>query len=100
MKQQQHGDVLLQQIAHIPSHVLPQKPKGNRWILAEGEVTGHAHAIEQIDNCCLYEKDGTLYLTVERDVVLRHEEHHAQTITPGNYHKSPKAIDGFLQKAK
>ena len=48
-------------------------------------MTGHAHAIEQIDNCCLYEKDGTLYLTVERDVVLRHEEHHAQTITPGNY---------------
>ncbi len=85
MKQQQHGDVLIQEITALPKGVKKLAPKGKRWILAEGEVTGHAHAIEQIEDCCVYEKEGVVYITVDREVKLRHEEHHTQTIEPGNY---------------
>lgn len=85
MKQQQHGDVLIQEISELPCDVKPLMPKMGRWILAEGEVTGHAHAIEQIDDCCTYEKEGVFYLSVENPVTLRHEEHHAQTIDSGVY---------------
>jgi hypothetical protein len=82
---QQQGDVLLKPIIGIPRGATKATPKRNRWVLAEGEVTGHCHAIEQIDGCVVYEKDGTLYLSVEAPVELTHEEHHAQTIAPGKY---------------
>lgn len=82
---QQQGDVLLKKIEQLPNGAVCLKPKGGRWVLAEGEATGHAHAIEQIDDCTVHEKDGVLYIAATNAVKLQHEEHHAQTIEPGIY---------------
>ncbi|WP_144866792.1 hypothetical protein [Hyella patelloides] len=53
--------------------------------LAEGEVTGHSHRIDN-GQAELYEKNGTLYLRVLSETAsLIHEEHHAITIPQGNW---------------
>jgi hypothetical protein len=67
----------------LPEGTKRVPPKNGRVILAEGEAHGHAHAIEQIDDCELYEKDGTLYLSIKKPVTLTHEEHLPQTLEPG-----------------
>ena len=55
------GDVFLQQAA-IPKDAALQTAHG-RAILAYGEVTGHAHALDPAD-VELYEKDGVTYVRV------------------------------------
>jgi hypothetical protein len=40
------GDVLLVPVATLPKNCTPMEPEnGRRFVLAHGEVTGHAHAI-------------------------------------------------------
>jgi len=85
MRIHQQGDVLLNPITKIPSAAKALAPKAGRYILAEGEATGHAHAIEATPDVEVYEHNGTMYLRVKSDTVLRHEEHHAHTIEPGLY---------------
>ena len=77
------GDVFV-----IKSSIPKDAKKVNgRIILAEGEVTGHHHAISVIDEtiCKAYEKDGIMYLHIEAPVDLVHEEHGPITIPPGDY---------------
>ena len=82
----QQGDVLFFHNANIPDKVQRAKPKDGRWILAEGEVTGHAHVIEDLKNCTVYvAEDGTLYVTVDASVTVKHETHGPQTLERGNY---------------
>jgi hypothetical protein len=86
MDQQQHGDVLINRINELPKGLKKVKDRNGRLILADGEVTGHAHAIPMTPGTFLYEdEDGTLYLETEQEVTLTHEEHAAQTIEPGIY---------------
>lgn len=40
------GDVLIVAIAAMPAEVTPEKPDAGRAVLAYGEVTGHAHALD------------------------------------------------------
>jgi len=81
---QQQGDVLIYKMKALPIGLKKLKPINGRFILAEGEATGHAHAIPFTKDMDLYEKeDGTLYMKVKAPVVLSHEEHAAQTIEPG-----------------
>lgn len=85
MRQQQQGDVNLKEVESIPKGAKLKTPDKGKWVLAYGEVSFHAHAIEQIEDCDLYERNGTLYLSVRGPVQLTHEEHHTQTIEPGQY---------------
>lgn len=80
----QQGDVLMQRVS-IPEDAKKLKPKDRGWVLAEGEVTGHAHVIDQIDNCEMYESEGTLYLHVNEDCTVIHEEHNPIDIPSGDY---------------
>lgn len=96
----QQGDVLLVPCEALPSGKrCPRTAKG--YILAEGEATGHSHAIA--DEVELIEHDGTLFLRVKQSdgVILRHEEHHAQTIPPGTYRidkvREKDMLDGFVR---
>ena len=45
MKLYRQGDVLLRQVAKLPAKATSVKNEG-RIVLAHGEVTGHAHAID------------------------------------------------------
>ena len=86
MNQFQHGDVLGLRVSEMPQGVKKVKPRSGRYILADGEATGHAHAIAIADGVELYEApDGTMYLKTDIETELTHEEHHTQTIAPGIY---------------
>lgn len=84
MRKFQQGDVLVKEIASLPHDLIVMSSQDGRYVLAHGE-SGHMHAIEQIEDCCVYEKDGMMYMCVDNDVELQHEEHHSQTIAPGLY---------------
>lgn len=43
----QQGDLLIELTENIPDKVEAVPPKDGRYILAEGEATGHAHAVAE-----------------------------------------------------
>ena len=97
------GDVLLKRVRSIPKAAKPQETQ-ERIVLAYGEVTGHAHAIHDLDDVEVFVgTEGQMYLEVKNDgATLRHEEHGAITLPPGKYERvlqreySPEAIRNVL----
>jgi hypothetical protein len=87
MKLFRQGDVLVREVAEIPDG-LQEVPKDNgRVILAYGEVTGHAHAVEgevEFLAADLAELDER-FLRVENEAQVVHEEHDTITLPPGDY---------------
>lgn len=80
------GDVLLLPVRHrITEAAKPVPRDAGRIVLAYGEVTGHAHAIDDALAELFEEKDGRLFLRADAVVALRHEEHGAIDIAPGTY---------------
>ena len=74
-----HGDVLIISTEQIKGKQL------KHLVLAEGEVTGHAHRITEGD-ATLYEENGVLFLHVESEkALLTHEEHKPVEIPRGDY---------------
>lgn len=83
--QQQQGDVCIES-AVIPKNAV----RKNTNVLAEGEVTGHAHrvSVPEDSNATfeVFEEKGDLYLSVKDGTVeLTHEEHAVQTIPAGDF---------------
>jgi hypothetical protein len=77
-----HGDVLISRVESIPdgSKRLPH------CILAEGELTGHAHRIEGSGVAELFESGGERFLRVLADEArVVHEEHRTITLPRGTY---------------
>jgi len=106
--QHRQGDVFVNPIARIPVNTKPGKLDNGRIVLAYGEVTGHAHAIQAGDAVSIRELDcsgeyADCYLRKASDpratgphvhrflrvdgesVELTHEEHNAHMIAPGDY---------------
>ena len=79
----QQGDVLIKS-SKIPQGKKKIASKNGRLILAEGEATGHAHAIVSTD-VTLFGNDEKKWLKVEKDCVVTHEEHGTITIPVGEY---------------
>ena len=96
----QQGDVLIKRVAGIPTDAkkVDRKPRG--FVLAEGEVTGHAHTIEE--EVELVEKDGVLYLkVVDGPVTVKHEEHGHVKVPAGEYQIGiVQEYDHFAEEAK
>ena len=67
------GDVLLVEVAEIPEEAQPESRSG-RIVLAEGEATGHAHAIHEPD-ARAFTHDGERFLLTRSKAQLVHEEH-------------------------
>lgn len=100
MKMFRQGDVLLIEVKAIPKSAKDVTPK-DRIVLAYGEVTGHAHAVypETIERKPLFGKATTetglkaklwdsgaeRFLQVVEKTALKHEEHSAIDLAPGNY---------------
>lgn len=80
--QLQQGDVILRRVKSVPKGAAEVKRKSGAIVLAEGEATGHAHRIMDVD-AMFFEKDGKFYLKNEKAVTLTHEEHKPFTIEPG-----------------
>lgn len=92
------GDVLLVKTDRRPTKRFRRQRRDaeRRIVLAEGELTGHAHAIADL-GAALWEQraargerrhDGHEFerlLRVTRPVTLRHEEHDPVPLAPGTY---------------
>jgi hypothetical protein len=83
--QYRQGDVLIHPVDAIPPTA--KRRRQSCVVLAEGEVTGHAHRIDKPAGKCTpyFEPDGTLYLRVRQPCAVTHEEHGTATLAPGNY---------------
>lgn len=81
------GDVLIRSVRHsLTPQAKPVPRDHGRIVLAYGEVTGHAHAIDDAMAELFEEKDGRIYLKVgATGATIRHEEHAAIALAPGTY---------------
>lgn len=77
----QQGDVLLRKIDRIPKGDVKVISKG-KMVLAEGEVTGHYHGIEESESE-LIQIGEKILLNLKNTATLTHQEHHAITLEPG-----------------
>jgi hypothetical protein len=84
----------------IPADAKPVKRDNGRLILAYGEVTGHAHAIEAPEVEMYEDSSGTLWLRVPETATLVHEEHSAHTLKPGVYRSTVQQSwsAGFMRR--
>jgi hypothetical protein len=85
------GDVLLVAINNLPretTEVVPER-RGSRleYVLAQGEATGHAHAMIADDRVALrHHPERGMFLVVHGGgAELRHEEHRPLAVPSGNY---------------
>ncbi|SRR6266542_6843416 len=77
------GDVLIKRIQKLPKQTATPRLNG---ILAYGEVTGHAHKVDDLAHAEVLEIENGLYLRVgEEGVRVIHEEHGAIMLPAGNY---------------
>jgi hypothetical protein len=86
-KQYRQGDVLLVEIDQPSRTGKPINPENGRITLARGELSGHAHAIQEGDGKAkLFEGAGDRrYLLMTEIGRLEHEEHGAIVLEPGWY---------------
>lgn len=97
----QQGDVLLRKVSAIPADAKRRAAAGGRYVVAEGESTGHAHALVESEAVEMYGRNGVLYLKVTEPTSLVHEEHHAQTVAPGIYEVGKVVeVDPFTEEVR
>ncbi len=89
------GDLLIERVADIPISGTPLKPGADgAAVLAEGETTGHRHAI--YDQVTMFRDDGLAHdipnglyvghIRVDEPCArIQHEEHDAITLPKGTY---------------
>lgn len=93
------GDVLLTRIDSVPEDTKEVKPNARgQLVLANGEATGHLHAVLARRGVKLRSKGDRLYLTARSGVDVTHDEHDAINLPAGTYEVrrqreySPEAI--------
>lgn len=81
-----HGDVYLIS-SDLPRKSVRTGKRVTSRVLAEGEVTGHKHAILEVEGFERYELEGKTYLlvTAEGGVRIDHQEHGVGIVPPGVY---------------
>ena len=104
VKLYQQGDVLIFTAGEIPADVKPVKASERGFVLAEGEATGHAHTIDTIDLCELFQDNANnLWLEVktEEGVTVRHQEHKHVTLPKGKYKIGiVREVDPFAEEIR
>lgn len=97
----QQGDVLLRKINKIPSKIKKIARKERGYVLAEGEVTGHAHVITDDIDLMLEEVSGKMFMKNESEVVIKHEEHKHINIPAGTWEIGiVQEYDHFAEEAR
>ena len=71
--------------------------KVNR-VLAEGEITGHAHRADVGE---VIEADGRRIFATDKPAKVVHEEHHTVAVPPGKHEvRKVKEYDHFLEESR
>lgn len=87
MKMYRQDDVLLIAVGHIDNTAPQKRDDRGRIVLAYGELTGHAHAIHDVE-ATLYGTDlenRFLEVLAQGGVALSHEEHAPILLPHGAY---------------
>ena len=92
MKMYRQGDVLIVRVTKVPEGATDVTPQ-DRIVLMHGEVTGHAHAIQEVTKARLLDVQAERYLQVLQEVTLRHEEHGAIVLDKGTYRQAFQVED-------
>lgn len=80
----QQGDLLIETISKLPDPRREILPDSGRYVLCEGEATGHAHAVH--DPIRVYaDGNNILYLASDDYFTVVHEEHLRLDLPPGLY---------------
>ena len=75
------GDVFIVATGALPAGLKPHRP-----VLAEGEVTGHAHRLQGGADAQVWSSGAELYLEVSgAEATITHDEHHPVTLPQGAY---------------
>jgi len=82
--QYRQGDVLLIPVNDVPDGSVQESTQDSRVVLAFGEVTGHAHAIDSM-LAKTFQHGDQRFLVVTDGAVLRHQEHSPLNLAPGAY---------------
>ena len=81
----QQGDVLIKSIPSIPEgkrKMIARRPRG--FVLADGEVTGHAHVLDVPETDAELMMIGEkMILSLTKEATIVHEEHGPITLSPG-----------------
>lgn len=97
----QQGDVFIQPVESIPNGANPVAATSRGYVLAEGEVTGHAHVIDKVADLEFVEKDGMFYIKNKTPVTVKHEEHKPVTIPAGTWQiRGVREYDHFAEEAR
>jgi len=82
--QLQQGDVTFETVEKRPEGLKKLIPVDGKYVLAEGEATGHAHTIlPDGDGVDVYvADDGTIYADVKTDSDVSHQEHGTVKLMP------------------
>jgi hypothetical protein len=77
------GDVLILEVPNIPTGAT--EVPDEVIVLAEGELTGHAHRVRLRHGTRGYRRGAHLFLKSDRAFRVDHEEHKPIDLPPGNY---------------
>lgn len=89
LEQYRQGDVLVVRIHADLRRAEPVGRENGCIVLAQGEATGHAHAISEA-NAAMLAKGAARFLRVQqKPVFLRHEEHRKIELPPGEIRSDP-----------
>lgn len=67
---------------NIPKDAVKVKKDPRGLVLAEGEVTGHFHGIEETSDAELYKLGEELILANTKEVEIKHQEHKKIKLKP------------------
>jgi len=85
LKPIQQGDIIFVPVEKIPETAKPAKPRNNKYILAEGEATGHTHTVEVSPQTKVFWDNNRLYLQNNFSVPVEHQEHKTLIVPTGNW---------------
>lgn len=90
-----HGDILLKRVAKAPEG---EVRVANRYVVAEGEATGHCHTLESPASISVTEVGGVKFIYLDAPATLSHQEHATIAIEPGVYEVIHEVEDSLFDE--
>lgn len=83
-----HGECTIKEIDQIPENAVRIKIEDDKFKIADSEVTGNHHYIENAEGCEFYELDGVRYMRNTQPVKVSceiTERHSSFDVRPGTW---------------
>jgi len=93
-----HGDVDFIRVEEVPKDAKMVECKGNKYVVAEGEVTGHMHVltVEKPEDMQIFESPAGMYFLLNKEGTATHTFRDLQTKTKD--HKTIKLPPGVYRR--